>query len=343
MKRDDTMIQNDTSQYSMEIQRVRDLLTANRHKAALSFCVTTDSHLDDAMEDTLQHMKAVTKTIDMDFTVHLGDFLNGGFPRKHTARILKEQMQGYIDVSPKGVFYPVQGNHDGFVNYTTEGITYDIALDEDWYAATAFTEQYHNVIRPYGKPYYYADYPLQKIRLIFLASFSYTLEGETGTFRADPCNFQKWYRLSDCQLQWLKEEALNLGKEWTVLLFSHDGPLNLYDQTRLAKEPWPGNKKELFQMVLDARNKKGFSIAGWFIGHLHGDLVQIVEGIPFIIIGNQTSYVPVLWPMPQTGHFEPRERGTLSQDLWDAVLLNTDARRLSLYRFGAGVDRQIDY
>lgn len=210
-----------------------------------------------------------------------------------------------------------------------------MALDEDWYETTNFTENDKYVVRKKGSPYYYVDYPEKKIRLVILCSFTYIFDENR--------KYQKLYQMDEKQLIWLKEEVLVAGEEWTLLFFSHDGPLKIYDQDRFEKEPWNGNSRELLQTVISAREVHGFSIAAWFIGHWHGELCQCVQDIPFVIIGSQTAYVPQLWSMPAKGHYAQRKLGTVSQDLWDGVVLNKTQRTLYLCRFGAGEDRIIRY
>ena len=210
-----------------------------------------------------------------------------------------------------------------------------MVLDEDWYDATSFTENYPNLKRDGWKPYYYVDYPEKHIRLIILCSFSYEWQGD-GQYR-------KLYEMEQAQIDWLKKEALMLEEDWTVMLFSHDGPLVHYDQERYVQEPWNGKNRELMDVLLRAGKERGFAVAAWFIGHLHGDVCRIVEGSPFVVIGSQTCYVPQLWLMPEAGHFETRKRETVTQDLWDAVTLNLEKRELYLCRFGAGKDRVIYY
>lgn len=321
------------SYFRQELQRLSDRI--KDHSYTMSFVLVADSHLDDYEEDTLQNIQAADKVVSYDFMVHLGDFMNGNFPKGYTAKILQEEMVRYRSAIKNGNFYPVQGNHDGYCNSTFKGRQCDIVVDEDWYVATVFTEEYENVIRERNRPYFYADYSKQKLRLIFLCSFSYE---ETQEHK-----YRKLYRVSQSQIEWLEKEALEVGEEWTVMLFSHDGPLRFYDQDRMNEEPFVENTRELLDAVLHAREKHGFSVAGWFIGHAHGDLCQTVLTIPFVFVGSQTYYVPQLWSMPQKGHFEPREVGALSQDLWDSVTWDKTARTLHLFRFGAGGDRVIRY
>ena len=318
-----------------EIENVASTLAAKKTEADLMFVVVADSHLDDYEEDTISNIMAVDRSVHFDFVVHLGDFLNGNLPGKYTESLLNEEMKKYRSATANGIFYPVQGNHDGYCKDTKNKTITDIVLDENWHAATSFTDAYPYLKRKDNDPCYYVDYPDKKVRLIILCSFSYEWD-ENGEFR-------KLYKLAPAQINWLKDEALMLDADWTVMLFSHDGPLRYYDQARYAEEPWNGNNKKLMDALLDAKQERGFSVAAWFIGHWHGEVCQIVEGIPFVIVGSQTCYIPQLWQMPDSGHYEMRERETVLQDLWDAAILNIEKRELYLCRFGAGDDRVIHY
>lgn len=321
--------------FKEEIANVTSTLSAKKTEADLMFVVVADSHLDDYEEDTLSNIRAVDSSLHFDFVVHLGDFLNGNLPGKYTESLLNEEMKKYRSATANGIFYPVQGNHDGYCKDTKNKTITDIVLDENWHAATSFVDKYPHLKGDVDNPWYYVDYPDQKVRLIILCSFSYEWD-ENGEFR-------KLYKLAPAQIDWLREKALALEEDWTVMLFSHDGPLKYYDQTKYEEELWDCNNQELMNTLLHAKEAKSFSVAAWFIGHWHGDLCQIVEGIPFVIVGSQTCYIPQLWQMPDSGHYEMRERGTVSQDIWDAAILNRAKRELYLCRFGAGVDRVIHY
>lgn len=321
--------------FQKEIENVVRTLENQKEGVDLTFALVADSHLDDFEEDTLANIKAVDHNIAFDFIVHLGDFLNGNIPRGYTRKILIEEMNKYRFATASGILYPVQGNHDGFYFMGTENKKTDIALDDEWYAATSFTADYKHLVRDAMAPYFYVDYPEKKIRLIILCSFSYEIQENK--------KYQKSYKMDPEQLGWLEKKAMVLDADWTVVLFSHSGVLNYYDETMYDKEPWLGNRKDLMETVLSARKQYGFSIAAWFCGHSHGEVCKTIQGIPFVEIGSQTCYVPQLWRMPKTGHFEVRERGSVTQDLWDAVTLNKVKREVYLCRFGAGSDRVIHY
>ena len=331
------MEQNNKSYFAEEVNRVANLLKSRQAGAHLTFALVTDSHLDDFEEDTVRNIREVDAQVSFDFVGHMGDFLNGGFPPAVTRKVLKEEMELYRGATGKRVFFPVQGNHDGHIDFCGNGLHSDMALDEDWFAATEFVGATPGVVRKDNAPYYYVDYADKKIRLVILCSFSYVWEEATKTY-------QKLYRMADAQLKWLDEEALALDSGWTVLFLSHDGPLSYFDEARLSEENWEGsNKKELLDLIQTARKERGFAIAAWLIGHWHGELCETVEGINYIVVGSQTCYVPQLWDMPEKGYYSPRKPGTVTQDLWYGVSLHLNERTLYFTHFGAGDDHVVTY
>ncbi len=316
--------------YVDEITRVAKKI--NEEKYDFLFALAADSHLDNSLEDFLINISEVDKLVNFNCLVHMGDFLNGNIPKKYTVGILISQMMKYKNAVNKR-FYPVQGNHDGY----WDNIYYcktDIAIDEDWYEATDFLEQYDNVTRIKPKPYYYADYPEKKIRFIILCSFYYIM---------DDNNFIKIYGTDEDQISWLKQDALNVDGSWTILIFSHDTPFEEFDHGRCKSDTSKQNGQLLMDTVLFEKNKRQFDLAGWFAGHYHGDFIGKIRGINFILTGSQTAYVPQLWQMPKGGGFAERILNTVSEDLWDSVLIDKKERKIKLIRFGAGKDRSIEY
>lgn len=327
---------NNKSYFVEEQNRVASLLEEKKKGAALTFALVTDSHLDDFEEEAWENIRQVDTRVGFDFVGHMGDFLNGSFPPAVTRSVLKEEMDGYRGATRKGVFYPTQGNHDGFTDLFSNQSHNDVALDEDWHEATRFVDDYPGVVRKGDAPYYYVDYSEMKIRLVILCSFSYQLDREADRYR-------KLYEMSTEQLIWLRDEALALEADWTVLFFSHDGPYKYFDEALLTEEPDVSRRKELLEVVHGAKAERGFSIAAWLIGHWHGELCEKVQGINYVIVGSQTCYVPQLWPMPEKGYYSPRTPGTVRQDLWYGVSLHPEERTLYFYHFGAGDDHVVTY
>ena len=306
-------------------------------KGDFKFAVSADTHLDNSLPDTFRNIKAVDEEVGFDCLMHLGDFLNGNIPRKYTAQILKEQMDDFRNSIKTKAFYPAPGNHDGFYE---AGHSTDMTINEDWYEATKFTEEIENVTRTKNRQYFYADYPEKKIRLVILNSFHYS--GFSNGER-----FEKIYGFDTEQIEWVKNTALTVGSDWTIILSSHDMPFSGFDPNYKDEDNKIVNGNLMFDAVLEAKKNNGFSIAAWFIGHHHGDLIINVRGVNFILVASGTAYVPTLWDSPvppEFGEFFPRrELNTYTEDLWDSVILDKSSRRLKLIRFGAGEDREASY
>lgn len=315
--------------YQQEIEKTIADIAQMPHD--FSFALLTDSHLDEGLSNTVCNIRAVDREAHFDCAVHLGDFMTGNITRSYTKKLLAMQMESLRNSVASGVFYPAQGNHDGFLD--NDGRSKEnIVLYEDWYEATAFVEAYPNVSRPNQLPYFFVDYPDKKLRLIILSTQHYK-EG------VDRTNSPLYIGIDSAQLAWLSQTALALESGWTVMLFSHDAPVT--EVSRSADSSWGGSA------VLDALSgamERGILIAGWFFGHHHGELITKINDIPFILIGSQTSYVPQLWlPANGAGFYYERQRNTVTEDLWDAVALDMQARKLTLFRFGAGDDRSVCY
>ncbi len=302
------------------------------YKNCFKFATVADSHIDNSISDTFSNIRAVDKNVDFNCLVHLGDFLNGNLPKHYTKAVLKDQMNGFRSSVDGKCFYPVQGNHDGFCDLTRSGGTAsNIALDEDWHEATKFVDLYENVSRPGNKPYFFVDYPEHKVRMIVLCSFFY--EG---------ASYKKKFGIDEEQIKWMRDFALDVGKGWTVMIFSHDVPLKDLD-AEVCDENSKINGILAMDIVKEACKTRGFDFAGWFVGHTHGDYTGKVYGLNFILVASETAYVPQLWGMPEGGYYPDRELNTVSEDLWDCVILDKQNRKIRIFRFGAGCDREIDY
>ena len=260
-----------------------------------------------------------------DCCVHLGDFLAGEIGRRYAKLLLRQQLELFRPAVSSGRFFPVQGNHDACSGPYSERL---------WPEAIGFLDAEQNVRRPAQKPYYYVDIAKEKVRLVFVCSYYYEHRG------GGPVMI---FGYEEDQIQWLQNEALALPSDWTVMLFSHDAPFSalLFDEeTALAKNTIT-NGNQVFYALDQCRKQYGFDIAGWFIGHYHGDRIVTLFGIPFVITASETAYDPQLFD--DDVRFWARTLGTQSEDLWDALVLKKSERRVYLKRFGAGEDRIVHY
>lgn len=305
----------------------------NEHKGMFSFAVVADSHLDNSVPDTCDNIRAVSDITPFECVVHLGDLMCGGFPRKAFNALLAQEIDLFRSILPNGHFYAARGNHEGFKDRINGGS--DIRLDTDWYEATQYLETLPNVSRKSEMPYYYVDYPESKVRLIALNSFFYR-EVDGAKVRGGVNGYD------DAQLEWFRNDALCAPSGWTVVAFAHDAPMKNFDENYATDNPiYNGNA--MLDAIKNAKEKNGINFAAWLVGHYHGDMAFCADGINIVLVASETAYVPTLWDMPDGGHYPQRELGTTTEDLWDAVCIDTAQRKLHFFRFGAGCDREFSY
>ena len=289
------------------------------YKDCFKFAVVADSHLDNSIEDTFLNIQEVDKNVNFRCLLHLGDFLNGNLSKRYTREILQTQMEKFCNSINGKCFYPVQGNHDGFADLTSP-YSPDMAVDEEWYEATKFLNKYENTVRKMNKPYYYVDYTEDKIRIIVLCTCHYGgyYDGEA---------YEKKYGIDSEQIEWIENEALDIGEDWTVMIFSHDTPFKEFDETACINNP-KINGNTAMNIIKHTCKKNGFAFAGWFVGHHHGDFIGKVNGINFILVASETAYIPQLFGMQNGGYYPERQLNTVTEDLWDAVVLDKNERKI---------------
>lgn len=301
---------------------IQDVLSCN---GDLNIALVADSHLDNSASATVENIAAVDQAVQFDCCVHLGDFLAGEIGGRYAKLLLRQQLELFRSAVSSGRFFPVQGNHDACSGPYSEQL---------WPEAIGFLDAEQSLSRPAQKPYYYVDIAKEKVRLVFLCSYYYKQHG------GEPVMI---FGYEESQIHWLQETALNLPADWTVLLFSHDAPFSalLSDEKTALEKNNIANGNPVFSALDQCRKQYGFDVAGWFIGHYHGDRIVTLFGVPFVITASETAYDPQLFD--DDVRFWERDLGTPSEDLWDALVLKKSERRVYLKRFGAGEDRIVHY
>lgn len=291
----------------------------------LTIALVADSHLDNSAPETVENIAAVDQAVQFDCCVHLGDFLAGEIGGRYAKLLLRQQLELFRTAVSSGRFFPVQGNHDACSGPCSGKL---------WPEAIRFLDAEEDVRRPAQKPYYYVDIAKEQVRLVFLCSYFYEQRGGASAMV---------FGYEESQIHWLQETALNLPADWTVLLFSHDAPFSalLSDEKTALEKNNIANGNPVFSALDQCRKQYGFDVAGWFIGHYHGDRIVTRFGVPFVITASETAYDPQLFD--DDVRFWERDLGTPSEDLWDALVLKKSERRVYLKRFGAGEDRIVHY
>lgn len=302
----------------------------------ICFALLTDSKLSDYGDETRENIKAVDKEIGFDCVIHLGNITNGDNPEKITRYLLASEMDKYINSTSSKKFFPTRGMNDGYRDERFTGqLMMHIMTDEIWCRETEFITLYDNVSRKSEKPYYYVDFPEKKTRLIILCSYYSQIDKDLGLY-------EQYTTIDVMQQAWLKTEALKLPEGWTAALFSHALPKSRFET---GKDPfiYCGHSTEPVLMIIQQAQNKGINIAGWFAGAYGYDCEAKIAGINHAVINSQAPYMTTAAKCENVRFAENREPGTLNQDCWDAVIINTKTKKVNIFRFGAGEDRELEF
>lgn len=203
--------------------------------------------------------------------------------------------------------YTVTGNHE----------MYDASGYEKPFERVADELRSHNTDIVYGdnnKSYFYFDNVESKVRYIGLSAYGLLVNDDhESCYTAE-------------QLTWFKNTALNVEKDWAIVIFSH----TLYHVNcvldKLSTSP-EGAKD--FIDAIDNYNGEG-TISCVLLGHTHRDRIHIGRtGIPYIITASDR-----LAPYLDDINVE-RIPGTISEQHFEVVVIDKSKRKIKLFSIGA--------
>ena len=285
---------------------------------SLLFALLSDTHytVNGTWGDTLASLKAINEKAGFDGIIHLGDMTDGMV----TAEATRQYVRNIIDDfrSLEVPLYITIGNHD--TNYFAKN-TEPFSLDEQCELYLAHSDSY--TVRERSTPWYYRDFHEHRMRFVFLHSFDYTKEFRYGF-------------APDC-LRWLKSTLINTPDEYDILVFSHLTPL-------VKLQYWTSNIRNGDELagVLEEFNAgyRPGRILAYVNGHNHAD--QIYKGLSFPIVSLGCSKTEYFTEYKPEGSYTPeRWLDTVSQELWDTLVITPKEKRLDFIRFGAGNDRTV--
>lgn len=318
-----------------EVKKTVDSINKKRMENDICFAMLTDTHLSESGSITRENITAVDDSVSFDFMVHMGGIINGNNPKNISMDILKCEIEAYKSSVKSNKLFVIPGETDGYRDERYTGqLMLNIMTDELWYNETSYLEEYKGLTRPKNKPYYYTDCEDKKLRMIFMSSYMTFIDEENGLF-------EKFRSFDLEQLAWLKNEALNAPKGYTVLLFSNAIPKSKYETGR--KLPLCGGylMEQTAAIVQQAKNK-GVDVACWFAGYYNCDDEDCVGGVNISVIASQLPMTKTKSISEEVRVYSDRENG-IKLDLWDAVLVKPTERKIYLYRFGAGEDRVLEF
>lgn len=199
--------------------------------------------------------------------------------------------------------------------------------------------------------YYYRDFPPYKIRVIVLNVYEHMYDNDK--YDEGKCGY------SNTQLEWLANTALQTSEGWSVIVLTHDSPMEM-DYNGAANQ---NNARQLIQILesfksgsnavvqyTDTRNSgifsvnvtTAFSTPGTLIavlsGHAHYDDAKKVNGINYVQI--VCAYIDVA---EDFSGFENRPALSSKAYAFDIGIVDIENRTLKLKRIGYGTDRTVSY
>lgn len=280
----------------------------------MKLCLLTDTHytVNGTWEDTVCNIRSVARQVDYDAVIHMGDLTDGMLSKKMTekyaARILDDLGSCQVPV------YVTVGNHDS--NYfRNRDYTYSADEMRRVYRLGGGTKDGLD---------YFVDVPAYSVRMIFLASFD-----DRACIR---------YGYTHEQLCWVKDTLYSAEPGTRFLIFSHGAPLAKLDYWSFHVR----NGEELLDILEGCNAKDEYQIAGFFYGHTHADYIFEECSFPVISVGcAKLEYFVDKKPKGATAW--QRRADSVTQELWDSVLIDFEKQKLKLVRFGAGDDREASF
>lgn len=288
----------------LTVEKVWELLGEND----LAFAVITDTHYvnNGTWERSAYNLQQVAVRLPLHGIIHLGDLTDGILPLAQTRESVERVM---ADMRQTGKpVYLCCGNHDSnYFRNNPEKMT-----EEEMSAYYLGRE----------KPYYYVDYPAQKLRILYLHSFDYREQVRYG-FPIE-------------ELDWVRDTLEAMTDGWAALVCAHVPPLPEIhfwsDQIR--------NGEALLE-ILEEYHRAGKKILAYVHGHNHGEQIYREKLFPIVSLGcNKMEDFQDKKPAGSRTYY--RQQGTVTEDLWDVMIVHADHMGIDFVRFGAGEDKHLD-
>ena len=293
--------------FKCEVEKTIATVEKNRDEEDLTFCILSDSHYepDGTWEDTAATIYKTLESVPVDAIIHLGDFTDGCDKKKITESYVNKMLQD-LDENGKPVLVTI-GNHDANSYKKNK---------------EPFSEE--EMVRLFRIPaaYYYRDFEKAKIRCLFL--------------RSDDIREPVRYGFSNEEVEWVEKTLQEMPKGYKAVVFSHEAPLPELDYwSRLIR-----NGNNLLKVLESYNAKEDRQILAYIHGHTHAEYVY--EKCSFPIISISCSLCKdVGEKKPKGAGSQERERGSVSQELWEILQIHPKKEEIDLVRFGAGGDRKI--
>ena len=316
----------------------------------------------------LDAIKALADEIGADAIMLGGDMIHG----TNSYEGAMSDLNTYAEVLKDSTVpvLPARGNHDdnGYhnTNRPPEITHYDphycpisfIVNQQMWVDTLVDRVCKDKAIHADGDPkstYYYADFEDKKVRMIFLDAYDSPYVCSDGE-HIDTAS-EGWNHVSDEQIHWLCDVALDLGKDgWNFIVCSH-APLKNFGSYRNHTEIMgifsAFNNREIYKNdrlgIIKDFTKATSSAPLQLFGHTHltvtksctKEKMQLI-GVGSAKISFYDADIPRLLAYGDYdyGEMHPRKAGDYTEANIDVVIM--DKGIIHKIRFGAGIDQRFD-
>lgn len=305
-----------------------------------AFIFITDTHWGDNVQLSPKLIDHIRKNTNVQKVIFGGDIVTA-FGTKNA---INDNVYGFNGIMKKYVeernYFPTIGNHDFTIKYSRSaddqtGYTYDVPYTYN--NSTKMLESYAGIQNQ--KMYYYFDNPVQKVRYIMVNTEEEVNSGDNP--------WGVGAHITQQQLDWLTNDALNVpSDDWHVVTVGHvpihpyapghDGALNIL---RYALEGYTNKSKASFTATYGTILNTDFStykgkMVGYFCGHNHKDTEFVGTNMVNISTGCDATYNDDVWK---------RIAGTLTEQLFDVVIVDKTNKKINMVRIGAGENRNYSY
>jgi predicted phosphodiesterase len=303
--------------YTEEIKKSAKTINSKIGDNSLVFFLFSDSHyvINGTWEDTKYNIKTLMEEVKFDGIIHLGDFTDGMVPasvtKNYVTQILTDLRENQLPL------YITLGNHDSNYFHNNPQPFTEKEMEELYFS---HCDTY--ICRNSNQLYYYVDYNKANLRGIFLSSFDYRENIRYG--------------FCDEEIEWLIETLNSTPMGYSIIVFSHVPPLaRLHYWSKTIRN---GDKLMHLLETFNRNNKN--KILAFIHGHNHADQIFQEGSIPIISIGcAKCEYFTDKKPENSVAY--SRTLNTVTQELWDTMVISPAENRIDFIRFGAGDDRTI--
>lgn len=270
-----------------------------------AFVFITDTHMPNFNFGVSPELvKLIISKTSVRKIVHGGDVVQGD--DGSTAAVVNS-MRAYRNIfRPFDAVY-IRGNHDAYESVT----------ENQFYSV--FDLPIQDRINTNGKLYFYRDNPSQKIRYIFLNSYT----EETSTTM--PAYFRT-------MLDWMGSAISELQAGWSVIVFVH-----VYCHSNLTVT----NNGEWITDELDTiSGTASAKIIAVIVGHCHNDFVDD-DNHPYLIIGTTCDANGAQAALDTQN--PTRTKGTTTEQAFDVFFIDKANSTIKTVRIGAGSNRTIPF